>query len=211
MEGYMTAKELAEVAKVDVSTIQKIAKKLYPNKERVRGKDTLYNQEECYKIIEETRKKGFITKNENFALSNGNFQLDNGNFQLLSEIKTLIENQNKIILELSKRIDKIENQKSLPKPEIPNKSSENEVNINFEWLYISRIAKYLECNTKMVYDALYQLQFLSLDKYSGSYKITEKGNDYLKWQNNSLMIKNVLISDIKKIVSIWKKNSKSLF
>lgn len=208
MEEFMTTKQLAEVAKVDVSTIQKIAKKLYPQKKRKRGKDTLYNKEESEKIIEETRKKGFIGPNGNYPLCNGKNPLANENFSLLFEIKNLIENQNKILAELSKRIDKIENQKALPKP---TEQSDNKIKIDYEWLYPSRLAKYLECKTKWIYDALYQLQLVSVDKFTGSCKITEKGNDYLKWQNNSLMIKNVLISDIKKIVSIWKKNSKSLF
>lgn len=161
MEKLMTCREMAMVAGVNIRTIQKLAKRLFPNKIRTNGKTTYYNKEECNKIIEEVRKKNLVSNSENFSLINENLSL------LIKTIikETILELKNEIISEL-----KI-NQKSLPKPD----HQEDHININFEYLYPSRIAKYLECKTKYIFDALYQMQMISLNKWNGKYQITEKG------------------------------------
>lgn len=121
-----------------------------------------------------------------------------------------IENQNKMIIELYKRIDKIENQKSLPKS--ANQSSQT-INTNYEWYYPSTIAKHLECPTKWVLDALYQNNFLYKNTFTGKYQATEDAmlENRLKYFNGMLMINRSLINVIIKSVNTWKKNQSNLF
>ena len=58
----MTIKELAEVAGCDTSTIQKVAKKLYPEIGGIKGRKMYFDQLQSEKILQNVGKKNFVER-----------------------------------------------------------------------------------------------------------------------------------------------------
>jgi len=58
----MKSNELAEIAGVDVSTIRKVAKRLFPDR-TIRGKQSEFSEVESVQIMATVKKKNFVERN----------------------------------------------------------------------------------------------------------------------------------------------------
>lgn len=63
----MTIREMAEVAGVSPETVRAKAKEMYPDK-FMKGKKTVFNQQEAIPIMAELRKRGFVQPTENLEV-----------------------------------------------------------------------------------------------------------------------------------------------
>lgn len=97
MSETMTTKQLAEVAGVNISTIQKIARKLYPEMGGQKGRIFHFNELQAQKILENVGKKNFVERKisdperKNSVLESRMDRLEAG-LERLANIVTLMVN-----------------------------------------------------------------------------------------------------------------------
>jgi len=230
---YMTIKELAEIYGLNRETIRRIMKKLYPNQIK-NGVKTLLTRDMVAKIIEhihptaERASKVKPTKNleveptrnlevepkkfpgiEKFnelmqTMIDAQKQIADMQKQMIDIQKQMIDTQKQILERLDRLENKANNTKSL---------TYTPTHDEYEYYYISTIAKKLEVKNKDVFYALFQMNKVKRSQYTGKYEPSEQALDAgdIIIKAGAIMANRKLLPGLRNIFDNWKRNSTRLF
>jgi len=231
---YMTIKELAETYGLHRNTITNIVRELYPNEMR-KGVKTLLTRDMVAEIIEYIHPTAGIASKVKPKILEGGLgkfdevgKLDNLMQTVIGTQKQVVDTQKRVIDTQKQMVDiqkqMIDTQKQISErlDRLGNKTNDTKSHTytpthdEYEYYYISTIARKFGVKSKDVLYALFQMNEVKRSQYTGRYEPTEQALDagdlitklYLK---DAIMINRKLLPELKNIFDNWKRNSTKLF